>query len=170
MSLTAFIAMCCLFVIFGICLTIQSVRISTLKRKNESQRMMLEAEFKPEPKKKPGRIEVYAFDGTRRFIYGCTIAYPEDGSLRIKDSDGLLCAAFAKGGWMSAVVVEEKQKEKKVDDKQSDAGELVHVSRSDAGAAEAVRGDQGGGAEVRGSDSGEHAAERGSDSSGAKDS
>ena len=148
---------------------IDLARIVKLEEKNEAQRLMIEEMQKPVKPKNPSRIEVRTFDDVLRVVYGGRMIFSDD-ILQIITHDDYIAAVFARGGWMSAIVVNKERQKEKADDQQGDVGKLVHVSQSDAGAAEAVRGDQGGSPEIRRSDSGEHAAERGSDGSGAKDS
>lgn len=91
---------------------IDLARIVKLEEKNEAQRLMIEEMQKPVAPKNPSRIEVRTFDNVLRVVYGGRMIFSDD-ILQIITHDDYLAAVFARGGWMSAIVVnKERQKEK----------------------------------------------------------
>jgi hypothetical protein len=157
----AVIASAFAFTVATIIIVHQAWKVVKLEEKNEAQRLMIEEMQKPPEKPKPpSRIEVRYFSGRSNVVYGGRMVF-NDGILQIITRDDYLAALFAKGGWMSAIVVNEEKKKEKAD------GSIVrspHAERSGEAESEADRGS------IRQVPDGDNGTDRGSAEPGAVDS
>lgn len=67
----------------------------------------LEKPKEPEKPKKPSRVLVRTKEPRNEVVYGSRFGYRRDGGLEITDVEGLICASFGAGKWISAIVESE---------------------------------------------------------------
>lgn len=67
----------------------------------------LEKPKEPEKPKKPSRVVVRTKESRNEVVYGSRFGYRRDGGLEITDVEGLICASFGAGKWISAIVESE---------------------------------------------------------------
>lgn len=78
-----------------------------LARKIMRQNARIKELEKPKEPEKLSRIRIRVKEQRSEIVYGSRFSFHPDGTFEIADHEGLICAAFGAGKWISAIVESE---------------------------------------------------------------